>query len=56
MDRRSFLKTTGVVAAGIPIISSCGLKKPNELITIGMIGVGSQGVERNLRHYLKYPE
>jgi predicted dehydrogenase len=59
MDRRTFLRNSGIVAAGtsvIPLNSACGVKRPNELITIGMIGVGSQGVERNLRHYLKYPE
>ena len=58
MDRRTFLKNTGIAAAGvslIPLSSGC-IKNPNNLITIGMIGVGSQGVERNLRHYLKYPE
>ncbi len=59
MDRRTFLKNTGIAVAGasiIPLHSGCNGKHPNELITIGMIGVGSQGVERNLRHYLKYPE
>ena len=57
MDRRTFIRNSGFVVAGasiIPLNFSC--KKPNDLITIGMIGVGSQGVERNLRHYLKYPE
>ena len=59
MDRRTFLKNTGIAAAGtslIPLNFGCEGKKPNDLINIGMIGVGSQGVERNLRHYLKYPE
>ncbi len=59
MDRRTFLKNTGIAAAGaslIPLTNGCTGKSPNDLITIGMIGVGSQGVERNLRHYLKYPE
>ncbi len=58
MDRRTFLKNTGIAAAGMSLIhlSSGCIKNPNDLITIGMIGVGSQGVERNLRHYLKYPE
>ena len=58
MDRRTFLRNTGIAVAGasiIPLHSGCVGKHPNELITIGMIGVGSQGVERNLRHYLKYP-
>lgn len=59
MERRTFLKNAGIAVAGasiIPLHSGCGLKHPNDLITIGMIGTGSQGVERNLRHYLKYPE
>ncbi|MEI6679170.1 MAG: Gfo/Idh/MocA family oxidoreductase [Mariniphaga sp.] len=59
MDRRKFLSNTGIILAGssiIPITSGCFSKNPNDLITIGMIGVGSQGLERNLRHYLKYPE
>ena len=59
MDRRSFLRNTTIAIAGasiIPINSGCKLKNPNNLITIGMIGTGSQGIERNLRHYLKYPE
>lgn len=59
MDRRSFLRNTTITLAGaaiIPLSSGCNLKNPNNLITIGMIGTGSQGVERNLRHYLKYPE
>ena len=59
MDRRTFLRNSGVAAAGaslIPLNVGCMRRNPNELITIGMIGVGLQGVERNLRHYLKYPE
>lgn len=59
MERRTFLRNTGITAAGaliIPTHSGCLGKHPNELINIGMIGVGSQGVERNLKHYLKYPE
>ena len=59
MDRRTFLRNSGIVATGasiIPLHSGCIGKNPNDLITIGMIGVGSQGVERNLRHYLKYPK
>ena len=57
MNRRTFLRNSGLVVAGasvIPLNSGCIGKHPNELITIGMIGVGSQGVERNLRHFLKY--
>ena len=59
MNRRTFLRNTGIAVAGasiIPLNSGCVGKHPNDLITIGMIGTGSQGVERNLRHYLKYPE
>ncbi len=59
MDRRTFLRNSGIAAAGTtfaPLTIGCIGKKPNDLITIGMIGVGLQGVERNLRHYLKYPE
>jgi len=59
MDRRKFLSNTGLILAGSSLITlpiGCKSKKPNDLITIGMIGVGSQGTERNLRHYLKYPE
>jgi predicted dehydrogenase len=59
MDRRSFLRNTTIAIAGasiIPLNPGCKLKNPNNLITIGMIGTGSQGIERNLRHYLKYPE
>jgi len=58
MDRRTFLRNAGIAAAGttlIPLNIGCA-RDPNDLITIGMIGVGSHGVERNLRHYLKYPE
>jgi predicted dehydrogenase len=59
MNRRFFLRNTSIAAAGaaiLPLNFGCGSKHPNDLITIGMIGVGSQGVERNLRHYLKYPD
>ncbi len=57
MNRRIFLKNSGIAIAGawfIPLASGC--RHPNGLITIGMIGTGSHGVERNLKHYLKYPE
>ena len=59
MDRRTFLRNTGIVVAGasvIPLSTGCLSKHPNDLITIGMIGTGSQGVERNLRGYLGYPQ
>ena len=38
----------------IPLNVGCTGKNPNDLITIGMIGAGLQGIERNLKHYLKY--
>jgi len=56
MQRRLFIKNSGIAIAGasvLPVAVSCGA---NELINIGMIGTGSHGVERNLKHYLKYPE
>ncbi len=59
MKRRTFIRNSSIVFAGasvLPLNFGCNGNHPNELITIGMIGVGSQGVERNLRHYLKYPE
>ncbi len=59
MNRRNFLFNSGVILAGssiIPLNSGCRSKHPNDLITIGMIGTGSQGVERNLRGYLSYPK
>ena len=59
MKRRTFIRNSSIVFAGasvLPLNLGCNGNHPNELITIGMIGVGSQGVERNLRHYLKYPE
>ena len=59
MDRRVFLRNTGMAVAGAfvaPLLEGCSGKHPNDHITIGMIGTGSHGVERNLKHYLKYPE
>jgi len=59
MDRRIFLRNSGIALAGawvMPLATGCRGKHPNELINIGMIGTGSHGVERNLKHYLKYPE
>ena len=59
MNRRIFLRNTGIAFAGawvIPSATSCCGKHPNDLITIRMIGTGSQGIDRNLAHYLKYPE
>ena len=48
MDRRTFLRNTGIAVAGtaiVPLNSACVGKSPNDLITIGMIGVGAQDVE-----------
>lgn len=59
MDRRIFLKNSGISLAGIsvlPLTTNCVKKHPNDLITIGMIGTGSHGTGWNLKHYLKYPE
>ena len=59
MKRRKFIKDVSIITAGAPVIplaTGCGGKHPNNLINIGMIGTGSHGVERNLKHYLKYPE
>jgi|OpeIllAssembly_1097287.scaffolds.fasta_scaffold32058_2 predicted dehydrogenase len=57
MKRRRFLRDISIAAAGtsiLPLISTC--RNSDNLIHIGMIGTGSHGVERNLKHYLKYPE
>lgn len=58
MNRRLFLKQAGKTAAGTFILSlpGTGCNHPNDLINIGMIGVGSHGVSRNLKYYLKYPD
>lgn len=59
MNRRIFLRNSGLAAAGtslMPLIIKCRKKDPNDLITIGMIGTGSHGTARNLKHYLMYPE
>jgi predicted dehydrogenase len=59
MNRRIFLRNSALAMAAAsawPSISGCKTNKPNDLITIGMIGTGSHGVDRNLNHYLKYPE
>lgn len=59
MDRRIFLRNSGIAIAGgciFPLTAGCGTKRPNDLITIGMIGTGSHGTGRNLIYYLKYPE
>jgi hypothetical protein len=59
-NRRDFIKTLSNASAGaiiMPGIISCGrkgkkAKSPNELINIGMIGVGSHGFGHNLKAYL----
>ena len=59
MERRTFLRNCGLSAAGallFPLNFGCHGKHPNDLINIGMIGLGLQGIERNLKHYLKYPQ
>ena len=59
MKRRKFIRDVSVLTAGasvMPFVPGCRGKNPNKLINIGMIGTGSHGVERNLKHYLKYPE
>lgn len=58
MQRRTFIRNSGIVVAGASVLSlnsSCLNKSPNDLITIGMIGVGSHGTEWNLKQYLVYP-
>lgn len=59
MNRRIFLRNSGIAVAGatvLPWVSGCKGKHSNGLINIGMIGTGSQGTDRNLAHYLKYPD
>ncbi|MCX6225402.1 MAG: Gfo/Idh/MocA family oxidoreductase [Bacteroidia bacterium] len=59
MNRRIFIRNTGIGIAGacvLPSAAGCSRKHANNLINIGMIGTGSQGTDRNLVHYLKYPE
>ncbi len=55
-DRRSFIKKSAGAAAGIItapyILSSCS-NAPSKQITLGMIGVGSHGVEWNMKAFLE---
>ncbi|MHC4123905.1 MAG: Gfo/Idh/MocA family oxidoreductase [Planctomycetota bacterium] len=63
-SRRNFLKKTAVAAGavGFPyIIASSALGKagtvaPSNRITIGMVGVGKQGTEVNLKNFLGQPD
>jgi len=57
MKRRKFVRNISIAAAGtsiLPLVSKC--RNSDNLIQLGMIGTGSHGVERNLKHYLKYPD
>lgn len=59
MERRNFIRNTGIALAGttiIPLAARCGRKNPNALINIGMIGTGDHGTGWNLKYYLQYPE
>ncbi|ADE53499.1 Gfo/Idh/MocA family protein [Coraliomargarita akajimensis] len=55
INRRQFIRTAGLASAAFPtIISSTALGQnaPSKKITLGFIGVGYQGVQRNLRSFL----
>lgn len=56
VSRRTFLKTgAALTGAAVPLILAAGVRaatKPNERITVGMIGVGRQGVLINLKQFL----
>lgn len=57
MNRRYFIENLGIAGAlTLMLPLGCKIKKPGELITIGMIGTGSHGVAWNLKGYLRYPE
>src|ERR1051326_8071191 len=58
--RRSFLKTTSAAALGAPLIistpwSARGAKGPNDQITLGFIGTGTQG-RGLLNNFLRQPD
>ena len=60
LSRRNFIKKTGSVLAGASIVpryvlGGAGKVAPSEKVSIGYIGVGSQGV-RVLTDFLKQPE
>ncbi|MGC6455576.1 MAG: Gfo/Idh/MocA family protein [Coraliomargaritaceae bacterium] len=55
MKRRTFLKHSGLVASSFPVILPSrvlGDFAPSKKLTLGFIGVGYQGVARNLRSFL----
>lgn len=57
-SRRKFIKKASVFASGtllIPAVMSCSRNKkssPNDLINIACIGMGSHGIQHNLKNYL----
>jgi len=54
MERKEFIGNLGLALVGTCIIPlGCKVKKPNELITVGMIGTGSHGISWNLKQYLE---
>ncbi len=58
MNRRQFLQTTGLLAAG-PLVAPhdlLGADAPSRQIGIGMIGMGRQAYEANLEPFLKSPD
>ena len=59
MDRRSFIKTS-LTAAGLTIVNrnvlgGIGYVSPSDKITIGYIGIGTQGLRQLMRH-ISHPE
>ena len=56
MLRRTFLRWAAAAAAGPYVVGSAavgaGRPAPSERITVGMIGLGGQGIGRNLRGFL----
>jgi myo-inositol 2-dehydrogenase/D-chiro-inositol 1-dehydrogenase len=58
MNRRQFLKTTGLLAAGPLIVPRhlFGADAPSKKIGIGMIGMGRQAYHANLPAFLKSPD
>jgi myo-inositol 2-dehydrogenase / D-chiro-inositol 1-dehydrogenase len=58
MNRRQFLQTTGLLAAGPLLVSHdlLGADAPSRKIGIGMIGMGRQAYYANLEPFLKSPD